>query len=257
MIQQAEVFESDAVILDLEDSVLHYDKDAARDLVKNFVQAFNLETTNVYIRLNDINSPFFSDDIHQLDKLKFHGYVMPKATVEGLRRITSYTSKSIVPIIESPLAVLEAKDMAMHPQVTGLLLGAEDLTKEMSIDRTRQGHEIDYARMHIAMVCHAYQKEAIDTPWVHKDDLEGLERDATYAKKLGFTAKALIHPNHVDTVNHIFVPSQEELEQAKRIVQKASISGKGAFTLDGQMIDAPIIEKAKKLLAIAKRYDVL
>jgi citrate lyase subunit beta/citryl-CoA lyase len=257
MIQQAEVFESDAVILDLEDSVLHYDKDAARDLVKNFIQAFDLDTTKVYIRLNDINTPFFSEDIHELDKLQFHGYVMPKASVEGLRRITSYTSKSIIPIIESPIAVLEAKDIAMHPQVTALLLGAEDLTKEMSIERTKQGHEIDYARQYIAIVCHAYQKEAIDTPWVHKEDLEGLLEDATYAKSIGFTAKALIHPNHVDTVNQIFVPTQEELEQAKRIVQKAAISGKGAFSLDGQMIDAPIIEKAKKLLAIAKRYDVL
>lgn len=257
MVQQSTVFESDAVILDLEDSVLHYDKDAARILVKNFINSFDLHTTELFIRLNDINSPFFSDDIHILDRLDIQGYVMPKASIEALRRITSYTSKPLIPIIESPIAVLDARDIAMHPQVIGLLLGAEDLTKEMGIHRTRQGHEIEYARMHVAMACHAYQKQAIDTPWVHKDDIEGLQHDAMHAKALGFTGKALIHPNHVDEINHIFVPSKKEIEQAKRIVQKALNSGKGAFSLDGQMIDTPIIEKAKKLLDIAKRYEML
>lgn len=257
MIQNMTVYETDAVILDLEDSVLHYEKDAARTLIKNFLTQIKLKDIDVFVRLNNVDSPFFEEDINILESTDIKGYVLPKASIETVKTITTMTTKLVLPIIESPLAVLDARDIIQHKQVIGLLLGAEDLTKEMNIKRTKEGNEIDYARKHVAMVCHAYHKEAIDTPWVDKDNEVGLHRDAQYAKSLGFTGKALIHPNHVDTINAIFVPSNEEILQAKRIVAKANETNKGAFSLDGQMIDVPIIEKAKQLLAIAKRYDLL
>ena len=257
MIQQMDVFEADAIILDLEDSVLHYDKDAARVLIKNYLDQIKDHEVELFVRLNDIDSLYFEEDIKTLHNLPLTGLVLPKASSEAVRFMAELTDHKILPIIESPMAVLDARIIAKHPNVIGLLLGAEDLTKDMGIHRTPAGREIDYPRAHVAMVCHAYGKEAVDTPWVAKDDLDGLNKDATNAKALGFTGKAVIHPNHVDCVNQVFVPSKDEILQAKRIVQKAEESVKGAFTLDGKMIDIPIIEKAKKLLLIAKRYQLL
>lgn len=257
MIQQMDVFESDAVILDLEDSVLHYDKDAARILIKNYLKQAQQHDVELYVRLNDVDSPYFQEDLRVLHELPLTGLVVPKVSIESLRILTEETTLPLIPIIETPLAVLDARDIAQHQQVKGLILGAEDLTKEMNIKRTPDGHEIDFARCQVAMACHGFGKEAIDTPWVDKDNIDGLTKDARYAKSIGYTGKALIHPNHVDVVNHIFVPSEQDILDAKRIVAKAKESNKGAFTLDGKMIDIPIIEKAKRLLDIAKRYHLL
>jgi len=255
MIQNLDVFESDAVILDLEDSVVHYDKDAARTLVKNFIKHVQPHI-DIYIRINDIQSPYFEDDIASIQDLNIRGIVLPKASIEAVKLLSTKTTKDIIPIIESPLAVLDARDIISHKHVTAVLLGAEDCTKEMNITRTAQGLEIDYMRHYIALVAHAYHKEAIDTPWIHKDDETGLLQDTTYAKSIGFTAKSAIHPNHVATINKVFTPSEKEIFEAKRIVKKAEDTNKGAFLLDGKMVDAPIIEKAQKLLQLARKYHI-
>jgi citrate lyase subunit beta/citryl-CoA lyase len=257
MLQNLDVFNADCVIVDLEDSVIEYEKDAARILIHHLLTQNNYPNIDVFVRLNDIETPHFVEDLHYLNTVDVSGYVLPKASIQALQECSKHTDKPFIPIIESPRAVLDARELASHPQVIGLLLGAEDLTKELNIDRTKQGHEIEYTRSHIAMVCHAYQIEAIDTPWIHKDDEDGLYRDTHHAKSLGFTAKSCIHPNHVSTINTVFTPSKKDILQAKRIVQKASEHGKGAFSLDGKMVDAPIIEKAKKLLKKAQKYNAL
>lgn len=254
MIQQMTVFDSDAVILDLEDSVLAYDKDAARDLVRNVLASLPLETTELHVRINDSDQTEFASDVAALEGLDLASIVLPKASPAAVERLSEHSTHAITAIIETPMGLLDARSIAAHERVRGLLLGAEDLTKEMGIHRTKAGREIEYARQHLAIVCHAHHKEAIDTPWTDKEDLTGLKTDAEHARALGFTAKALIHPNHVDVVNRVFVPGEDEIRQARRIVAQAETTGKGAFTLDGKMIDVPIIEKAKAVLARAARY---
>jgi len=257
MIQNLDVFESDAIIIDLEDSVLLNDKDAARILVAQFLKKYKFTNTDIYIRTNDISSLHFEKDIAILDTLSIKGYVLPKAMPKAVLLLESLTSKDIIPIIESPLAFLKVEQIAQFNQVTGLLLGAEDFTKEMGINRSVGGLEIAYMRNHIAIVCHAYQLMAIDTPYTGKDVDDDLYLDANNAKVLGFTGKTIIHPNHVDVINEVFAPNQEEIIQSLRILKKAEQEGKGAFSLDGKMVDLPIIEKAKKVLEKAKRYKLL
>lgn len=257
MIQQYDVFQSDAVILDLEDSVLHYDKDAARNLIKQFRQQMPSTDTDIYVRVNDVNSTFYKEDMAVLETIDIAGYVIPKASISVIQQVVTQTKRPLIVIIESPMAVLEAQDIAKHDQVKALLLGAEDLSREMDLVRTKAGREIAYMREHIALVCHAYKKQAIDTPWVHKEDINGLEVDSKLAKSIGYTAKAVIHPNHVDVINRVFVPSKDEITRAKRILAKADQSGKGAFSLDGQMIDIPIIEQAKQTIKKAQKYNLL
>jgi len=257
MIQNLDVFESDAIIIDLEDSVLLNDKDAARILVSEFLEKYQFTNTDIYIRTNDTLSPHFKQDIAMLDGLSIKGYVLPKAMPTGVALLESLTDKDIIPIIESPMAFLRVEDVAKSKQVTGLLLGAEDFTKEMSINRSVGGTEIFYIRSHIAIVCHAYQLMAIDTPYTGKEVDADLMFDATNAQTLGFTAKSIIHPNHVDVINQVFAPNKEEIIQSLRIIKKAEQEGKGAFSLDGKMVDLPIIEKAKKVIEKAKRYNLL
>lgn len=257
MIQNLDVFESDSVIIDFEDSVISYDKDAARILINNFLKKFSFKEFDIYIRINDSLNQNFLKDVEATIDLDITGYVLPKASLEAIEELNKHIkNKLIIPIIESPLALLKAEDIAKCKNVSGLLLGAEDYTKELGINRTLNGTEILYARSFIAIVCNAYGIESIDTPYTNKDDEVGLKEDSINAKNLGFTAKALIHPNQVDIVNDVFSPSTEEIFQAKRIIKKSEESNKGAFSLDGKMIDLPIIEKAKKVLEKAKKYNL-
>lgn len=257
MLQNLDVFDADAVIVDLEDSVVEYDKDAARTLIHHLLTQNNYPSLDVFVRLNDTLTTHFLEDLQYLNGTNISGFVLPKASIESVAYCAQHTTKPLIPIIESPTAVLDARQIAQHDQVIGLLLGAEDLSKEMNITRSKDGLEIHHVRSHIALVCHAYHIEAIDTPWIHKEDEDGLLQDTILAKQLGFTAKSSIHPNHVSTINSVFTPSKQDIIEAKRIVTKADEHQKGAFSLDGKMVDAPIIEKARKLLEKAKKYNAL
>lgn len=257
MIQNLDVFDSDAIIIDLEDSVVHFDKDAARTLVRNFITKYPTQKTDIYIRINDVTSSQFLLDVIELDELPIQGYVLPKADVEGINLLKEKSTKDIIAIIESPMAVLHMEEIAMIDQVKALLLGAEDLTKEIGIDRTTEGKEILYTRSKMVLVCAAYGKNSIDTPYTKKDDHDGLLVDTLNAKTLGFTSKCSIHPNHIELINAVFAPSTSEIFEARRIVAKAEKSKKGAFSLDGKMIDLPVIERAHKVLNKAKKYNLL
>ncbi len=257
MIQNLDVFESDAIILDLEDSVLTYDKDAARTLVKEFLKKYQFEHTEIFIRINDTQTEYFQSDVLETNNLPITGYVLPKADKESIKTLKSLTQKPIIPIIESPKSLLDLREIVSSFELRGILFGAEDFTKELGIDRTLKGTEILYARSQIAITCNAYNIESIDTPYVNAHDEEGIYEDANSAKSLGFTSKCSIHPNHVDAINEVFSPSKEEIHQALRIVKKAETENKGAFSLDGKMIDVPIIEKAKKVITKAQKYNLL
>lgn len=257
MLQNLDVFESDAVIIDFEDSVTIYDKDAARLLVKNFLNKYNFDHTEIFIRINDADSTFFLEDVKITKDLKISGYVLPKALPDSVTALSNLTDKLIIPIIESPMAVLRLEEIAKIKNVRGLLLGAEDLTKELGINRSVDGIEILYTRSKVVLVCNAYGIDSIDTPFTNKDNMDQLLKDTMNAKNLGFTAKSSIHPNQIEVINTVFTPSDKEIKEAKRIVKKAEKENKGAFSLDGKMIDLPIIEKAKKVLEKAKKYNLL
>ena len=120
-----------------------------------------------------------------------------------------------------------------------------------------KSEEIAYARSRIIAVSKALQIQAIDTPWTDTDDYDGLKIDTINAKDLGMTGKALISPRHVDMVNSIFTPSEKEVDYALRVVEgvkEANKKGLGAFSLDGKMIDAPVIKRALNLLKMSGEY---
>jgi citrate lyase subunit beta/citryl-CoA lyase len=262
IVQTADVFGADGVIFDLEDAVSVDEKDAARLLLSRFLALPLVKNHEVIIRINGLDSPFFDADLDRIVVEKLDSLMVPKACVRDLKIIAKRLSEletsrqlkktiALIPIIESAASLLEVEAIATLPRVTALLFGAEDFSNDMEIKRTRLGDEISYPRARVAVACKAAGIDAIDTPFTDTADTEGLKADIAKAKSFGFVGKACIHPNQIDVINAGFAPTLEEIRQAKRIViafRAAELEHTGVFTLDGKMIDKPIVERAQKLL---------
>jgi citrate lyase subunit beta / citryl-CoA lyase len=268
MLQNADIFDADSVIFDLEDAVLYLEKDAARNLLKSYLDIQLPNTIERIIRINGLDTQFSELDLKLLVSDEIDTIMLPKATFNDVTYLSKVLDQieiekkmkksiQIIPIIERAVSLYDLRDLAQHERVTGLLLGAEDLSTDLEIKRTKEGFEILHARSMIIYAAKAYGIDAIDTPFVHTKDEEGLIQDTTFAHSLGMNAKACIHPNQIEIVNQILSPSEDEIEQALKIVNAATENLRGAFTLDGQMIDRPIIERAKKLLKKARHWKLL
>ncbi len=272
MIQSADVFGADGVIFDLEDSVHIYEKDNARMLVKSFLRNHPIHPAKIVIRVNSVDSPFFSADLEAVVGDEIDYVLLPKARISDIKMLTEKLETiekekklkkqiAIMPLIESAVSLVETEGIAEFPRVSALMFGAEDFTADMGITRTKQGKELAYPRAKIAVACHAYGVQAIDTPFTDVDDEDGLFRDASEAASLGFAGKAAIHPRQIEIINRVFSPSDDNIIWAKRIFEakkEADQKGHGVFSLDGKMVDKPVISRAETIRekAIAcKKWD--
>ncbi len=271
MLQNALIFGSDAIILDLEDAVSIQEKDAARWLITHYLETLSNPHSSIYVRINQATTRMGAEDLKMVLCDHIEGIVLPKATVQDVRTLTKLlqtfehakrmkTRLKIVPIIETAKAVVEMEAIASEPRVSGLLLGAEDLTQDMEIERTKTGVEIEYPRSKMAYTCKANGIEAIDTPFTDTNDDTGFDWDARHALQLGMSGKCAIHPNQIDLINQTFAPSPSQIRYAKRIIEadlQAQSVHRGVFSLDGKMVDKPVVERAKKLLEKAARYQLV
>jgi len=267
MLQNADIFMSDAIIFDLEDGVSMKDKDNARHLVDNYLITNQSLPKHICLRCNPVNSLYIDDDLQLLKSKKIDYLVLPKAnqvSIQIIDRKLSYLEETydldeikIIALIEEAKAILTVNEIACHKRVHGLLLGAEDLTNELGIDRTLSAQEILLARSNVAYAAAAYQILAIDTPFTDIDHQDALKEDCLNAKKLGMKAKAAIHPNQLDTINDVFSPDQGLIEWAKGLLEQEKASDKGVFQYQGKMVDKPIIEKAKKIIENAKKFNLM
>ena len=271
MLQNSDVFDSDAVIYDLEDAVSVTEKDSARTLVAEFLASQTTLPMEVVIRINGLDTEFYMDDLLAVVSDKIDTVMLPKASVKDLVLLDELLTKleaergltkriNIIPIIELASSVLEIEEIVKQRRVNGVLLGAEDLTSDLDVQRTKQGEEILYPRMRLAVACAAYKIDSIDTPFTDTADESGLTADCKRALGLGFTSKSAIHPSQVGVINGIFVPSPEKIKWALRVqsaAEEANKKGLGVFSLDGKMVDKPVIERANKILSKAKRYHLI
>jgi citrate lyase subunit beta / citryl-CoA lyase len=271
MLQNADIFQSDGVIFDLEDAVMLSEKDAAVHLLDNFLKSFAFENLEIVVRINPLDSEFSKTELEQIVSDKIDTIMLPKATAKNTTTLSKLLDKlekskkmnkkiGIIPIIELASSVLEVQDIASIHRVNGLLLGGEDLATDLEVERTEGSMELLLSRGLVVLAAKAYKLDAIDTPYTKTNDEEGLNKDSTLAKLLGMNAKVCIHPNQIETVNTVFSPSIQDIEYARKVVKAeadASSTGKGAFTVDGKMIDKPIIIRAKKLLEKAQRWGLL
>lgn len=262
MLQNSDILGADGLIIDLEDAVALSEKDAARYLVREYLTNFK-PTTDIFVRINPLDSPYFYDDLNSIKDLNIKGIVLPKASVESMVSLDKYLTENnvdfqIIALVETALGLESALDILQKSKkIIGVFLGAEDLTLDLGAKRTKQSDEIAYARSRIIAVSKAMEIEAIDTPFTDTDDMVGLKIDTLHAKDLGMTGKAIISPRHVEEVNKLFSPSQADLDYALRVVEgvkSANEKGLGAFSLDGKMVDAPIIKRALNLLKLSGEY---
>lgn len=267
MLQNADIFMSDGIIFDLEDAVDINEKDNARNLVETYLLTTKDIPKTVVLRINPVNSLFIEEDLKLLMSRKIDYVLLPKAnmislyildkTLSLLEKKNNLKETKLICLIEEARAINEVEEIAKHTRVEGLLLGAEDLTNELEIERTMVGNEIMYARSKVIFAAAANQIVAIDTPFTDISDQEGLEYDCSNAKSLGMKAKTAIHPSQLETINQIFSPTKKMINWAQGVVKTYEKSGKGVFQYQGKMIDKPVIEKAKKIIEKAKDFDLL
>lgn len=264
MLLNSDILGSDGVIIDLEDAVAINEKDTGRILVREYLKTFTERNTDVFIRINPLDSPYFYDDLDSIKDLDITGIVLPKASIESMTALDKYLKENslgldVIALIETAIGLDEATEVGRaSDQVVGLFLGAEDLTLDLGAIRTKESKEIDYARARLVAAAKATGVQAIDTPFTDTDDIEGLVKDTLYAKGMGMTGKTAISPRHVDEINTAFSPSEDEINYAFRVidgVKEANEKGLGAFSIEGKMIDRPIILRALNTLKLSGNYE--
>ena len=269
MLQNGAILGADSIILDLEDSVAPDQKDAARELVKNALGSLDFGGCEIIVRINGLDTPYWEADLEEI--LPMRPAVIMPAKVSGRDYCKTLEEKmaavekehgmeagctKVLPLLETALGIENAFEIARFSErMTALFLGAEDLTADLRCRRTKEGGEILYARGRLVMAARAAGIDAYDCPFTDVEDLEGLEKDAEFARSLGFAGKAVISPRHIAAVNAVFSPGEKEIEYAKavfRAIEEARQQGKGAISLNGKMIDAPIVARAKTVLDDAR-----
>jgi citrate lyase subunit beta/citryl-CoA lyase len=245
---------ADAVIADLEDAVAPSEKSRARDVVTD-VCADRFPTLRL-VRVNPVGSPWLESDLGAVAALGVDGVVLPKATPEALVAVGAL-DLPVVAIVESAAGLRWAHELAGSPAVKALLLGAVDLGVSLGLESRPDGLELVVPRATLAVASAAAGlRGPVDRVWLDIHDETGLRRDCLDGRSLGFRGKACIHPTQVPVVHEAFAPSDDEVRRAREVVdayERAVAEGSGAVALDGEMIDRPVFERARQVLADAKR----
>ena len=271
MLQNADIFGADSVIFDLEDAVNITEKDNARNLLYFYLNAHKNQPMEVVVRINGLDTKYYQEDLEKIVSDNIDTIMLPKATIEYVNELDKILTEienrkqmskkiKVLPIIELAYSVLQVETIASLNRVDGILLGAEDLTSDMEVTRTKEGLEIEYPRARVAMACKAFKIDAIDTPFTDVTDNNALRVDALHAMQLGMNCKAAIHPNQLDTINEVFMPSEKQIIWASRVMkanEDANAKGLGVFSLDGKMVDKPVLDRARKILAKAKKFGAI
>lgn len=244
---------ADAVIIDLEDAVEPDKKDTARQSIRQF--ADENPQARFYVRINDSESPWFDADLSLCAELPgVRGIVLPKAeSGEQIWQLEG-SKKPVVPLVESAQGVLAMSDIAAAPGVERLTFGALDFLLDLAATPGTAAGQLllNHVRCQVLLNSSAQALQApIDTIYPDFRDLQGLSDAARQSRDMGFAGMLCIHPSQVAVVHEVYAPSAEALSWARRVVHAADASGSSAFKLDGQMIDKPVIERARRLLARA------
>ncbi|MBU3219755.1 HpcH/HpaI aldolase/citrate lyase family protein [Clostridium algidicarnis] len=273
MLQNAAILGADSIILDLEDAVSITEKDSARVLVREAIKNVDYSSVEVVVRINPLDTEFGHLDLDVIARTKPDSIMVPKADENEIREANEILNKieeeegfkkgsiKIIPLIETAFGLETVYNVInASKRVVAILLGGEDLTSDLGIKRTKDGEEIFYARNRVATVCRAFKIDSIDTPFTDTNDFEGLEKDTLKAKGLGLTGKSAINPRQIDSIHSVFAPTKEEVNHALRVLkamEQAEREGKGVFSLDGKMIDAPIINRATTTVELAKLLNLI
>ena len=268
MITDAHIYGPDSVMIDLEDATSVTQKDAARFLVSEALKAIDYKTTERVVRINGLDTPFGVDDIRAVVKAGVDVIRLAKTDtpddIIAVDKLITEVEKEIgregqtlmMAAIESARGVLNAKEIALaSPRMMGIALGAEDYVTNLKTSRSKHGWELYYAREAIVLAARNAGIYCFDTVYSDVNNMEGFKQEVQFIKDLGFDGKSCIHPKQVRAVHEIYTPTQKEIEKALRVIngaKEAEAKGSGVISVDGKMVDAPIIARAYRVLELAK-----
>jgi len=249
---------ADTVVFDLEDAVAPGEKPSAREAVDAVLSDPEFDPdAEVCVR---VNAGLADDDLAGLSptaRETVDAVMLPKVAgaddVETLRRLLREQDLDVpvLALIETAAGVLSAADIAAAEPTDAVLFGAEDLSADLGASRTEEGTEVLYAREHVVLAASAAGVDAIDTVYTDIDDTAGLREETRFAIQLGYDGKMAIHPGQVGPINEAFTPDEDELAWARRVLDardEADEEGRGVFAVDGEMIDAPLIARAERIV---------
>jgi citrate lyase subunit beta/citryl-CoA lyase len=283
MIEKALSLPVDAIMMDIEDGVTPNEKEIARRQIAaslDFVVGQlkhdpSYRTPARFVRTNAVGTTRMIEDFKAAVRHGLEGLVIPKVeTVAQIRIVEDELGRAEVAqhmpggsvklliAIESPIGLFNAYEIASSSaRNIGLIFGAEDFTREMNLPVRREAEAVDliYARSQIATAAAAAHVQAVDGVWVDLNDMEGLKRYARQARRLGMSAISIIHPKQIEAANAAFTPAKEDIDYAREVLkafEEARSRGAGAVAFRGQLLDFPIVDRARQTVALAKSLGV-
>jgi citrate lyase subunit beta/citryl-CoA lyase len=262
MLLRGHLFNPDGLVLDLEDAVAMREKDAARILVRDVLRQGNFGTCEVTVRINGMDTSYWKEDLEAVVPAGIHGIRVPK--VEDPKdmvlldeTLSEIETRAGIPLgktlvfclLETAKGIWRAYEIATaSKRVTAIIPGGEDLTADLRTNRSAEGTELEGVRKMLVLAARAAGVDALDTVFPRITDDEGLRKEVGFIKQLGFDGKSVIHPNQIPIIHDVFTPTEKEIEKAKRIVaaaKEAAERGLGAVSVDGRMVDRPVVKRAE------------
>lgn len=274
MIKDAGIYAQDAIMFDLEDSVSLAEKDAARFLVYQALMTMDYGDKELVVRINDPSAKGGREDLEAIVRTRRAVIRLPKtetaedvllcekeiARIEGECGIEE-GSTPMMAAIESAAGVLNAREIAFSSKrLIGIALGAEDYVTDLKTNRSPGGIELLFGRSMILLAARAAGIDAIDTVYSDVNNEEGFRAEVELIHQLGFDGKSIINPRQIKTVHEIYTPSEKEIAKAQAVmeaIEEARRKGSGVISLNGKMVDRPIVLRAQRVLALARAAGVL
>lgn len=258
----------DCICMDMEDGVALNRKAEARATIAKALQELDFGRSEKLARLNAVGSGFEKEDLEAVLPHHPDGIVIPKVEspeqIQWAHEILVHTelkrgwpmhSIRVLVGVETARGILHLKEIASHPRLDAIIFGGEDYAASIGAIRTPEATELLYAREAVVTACAAYDRQAIDIVTIDFKNLDVVRAEALAGARLGYSGKQIIHPAQVEPVQSAFTPDDEAIAHARRIAEAFEVSqkeGKGAFALDGKMIDMPLLKNAQKVLDRAR-----
>lgn len=276
-VRDAYLYRPDSVMFDLEDSIAITEKDSARYLLYNMIKKlkplYHENDIEIIVRINGLDSEYGLEDIKAMVAAGVDGIRIPKTeTAQDVLEVEKYIEDAekslgvevgttkIVVAIESPLGALNSLSIAKSSKrIIGIAIGGEDYVTNLKTTRSSDGIEMFMGRAMIVMAARSTGIDAFDSVYSDINNDEGFIAEATKIKQMGFSGKSLIHPRQIELINKVYTPDEKNIQKSLKIVratEQALREGKGVFTVNGKMVDKPIIERAQHVLALAKAAGI-